>query len=398
MTEEGALATLKFWKYLPRRSYAILASELCERFNYYGLLAILPTFLTAYLGFRQPESVQIMSAVNLASLAFAILGTILADAFLGRFVTITLFYLMVSVGSIVSMLTTPLIKSRGCFGRSDGYPFAFGLPAVLMVLAVVAFTAGYFWYKPGPPKSRLMLDCLLVLVLVLVPVGYLVLPRLGPVARTPVAQIKLGIILAALSFVLASGLQLYIDSRSHLQADPANPNVLWCTGNCVHILWQVPQYVAITMAEVLVSVAGLTMVYSLSPAKLKSTCAAVSSLSGAAGNLVVLLFSKVDPVSWVAGRRLSEAAGNFVLWTVLDLLGFLWFWWATRGLDFGYEKFEEIKDAPETADSVPAGLKSAGSKTQMPEYGVSEYGVSDYDVSGDSVPEDATPATACLPS
>lgn len=167
-----------------------------------------------------------------------------------------------------------------------------------------ALMNGRLWGRVDIVAEQMgVFNCLLALVLVLVLVGYLVLPRLGPVARTPVAQIKSGIVLAALSFVLASDLQLYIDSWSRLQADPANPNVLRCTGNCVHILWQVPQYVAITMAEVLVSVAGLTMVYSLSPAKLKSTCAAVSSLSGAAGNLIVMLLSKADPVSWVAGRR-----------------------------------------------------------------------------------------------
>lgn len=87
---------------------------------------------------------------------------------------------------------------------------------------------------------------------------------------------------------------------------------------------------------------------------------------------------------------------------MLDLLGLLWFWWATRGLDFSYEKLEEAKDAPETADNV-----SAGSKTHMSEYavledhvpkdGMPEDNVLADDAPESSAPEDATPATTCLP-
>ena len=62
---------------------------------------------------------------------------------------------------------------------------------------------------------------------------------------------------AALAFVLAGLLELYIEV----------PDVD-CKGN-VNMAWQVPQYILISFAEVLVAVTGLEFAYSQAPQHLR---------------------------------------------------------------------------------------------------------------------------------
>ena len=67
-----------------------------------------------------------------------------------------------------------------------------------------------------------------------------------------------GMTCAALSFIFACLLQLYIND------EPA----VSCRGN-VSILWQLPQLILISFAEVLVAVTGLEFAYSQSPPQLR---------------------------------------------------------------------------------------------------------------------------------
>lgn len=71
------------------------------------------------------------------------------------------------------------------------------------------------------------------------------------------SQIGAGMICVALAFVLAGLLELYIKA----------PDVD-CRGN-VNIAWQVPQYILISFAEVLVAVTGLEFAYTQAPEHLR---------------------------------------------------------------------------------------------------------------------------------
>lgn len=59
---------------------------------------------------------------------------------------------------------------------------------------------------------------------------------------------------AAISFIMAALLEIYLTTPDHD-----------CRGR-VNILWQLPQYLLIAVAEVLVAVTGLEFAYSQAPA------------------------------------------------------------------------------------------------------------------------------------
>lgn len=59
--------------------------------------------------------------------------------------------------------------------------------------------------------------------------------------------------------------------------------------NSLHILWLVPQYVIMTMGEVMFSVTGLEFSFTQAPASMKSVLQSVWLLTVAFGNLIVVL-------------------------------------------------------------------------------------------------------------
>ncbi|XP_075228901.1 peptide transporter family 1 isoform X2 [Lycorma delicatula] len=63
--------------------------------------------------------------------------------------------------------------------------------------------------------------------------------------------------------------------------------------NSVHILWQTPQYIIITAAEVMFSITGLELSYSQAPNSMKSVLSAVWLLTTSLGNLIVILIAKL---------------------------------------------------------------------------------------------------------
>ena len=67
------------------------------------------------------------------------------------------------------------------------------------------------------------------------------------------------------SFALAGLLQLYISSADEQRGNDDSTD---CHGN-VSLAWQVPQYILISFAEVLVAVTGLEFAYSQAPDRLR---------------------------------------------------------------------------------------------------------------------------------
>ena len=63
--------------------------------------------------------------------------------------------------------------------------------------------------------------------------------------------------------------------------------------NSMHILWLIPQYIIITMAEVMFSVTGLEFAFTQAPTSMKSLLQAGWLLTVAFGNLVVVIIAEV---------------------------------------------------------------------------------------------------------
>lgn len=66
----------------------------------------------------------------------------------------SIFYFAINAGSVLSMFITPIMRQNvHCFGENNCYPLAFGLPAVLMLIATVVFVAGSRMYVKKPASS-----------------------------------------------------------------------------------------------------------------------------------------------------------------------------------------------------------------------------------------------------
>ena len=64
--------------------------------------------------------------------------------------------------------------------------------------------------------------------------------------------------------------------------------------NSVHILWLLPQYIVITMGEVMFSVTGLEFAFTQAPISMKSLLQAAWLLTVAIGNLIVIIIAETS--------------------------------------------------------------------------------------------------------
>ncbi|XP_069576930.1 solute carrier family 15 member 2 [Brachyistius frenatus] len=70
----------------------------------------------------------------------------------------SIFYMSINAGSLLSTVITPILRGDvQCFG-GDCYALAFGVPAVLMILALVVFISGSSLYKRTPPQGNILLE------------------------------------------------------------------------------------------------------------------------------------------------------------------------------------------------------------------------------------------------
>ena len=114
----------------------------------------------------------------------------------------------------------------------------------------------------------------------------------------------LGMFIAAVSFVVAALLQARIEAVGAGQ---------------VHVLWQVPQYLLITSAEVLVSITGLEFAYTQAPRAMKSTIVGFWQLTVTFGNLIVAFLAglqtryELSQFFWLFAVLMAVAAVVFTV-------------------------------------------------------------------------------------
>lgn len=120
-----------------------------------------------------------------------------------------------------------------------------------------------------------------ILVLVLIPffevVVYPLLRRVG--IRTSLQKITFGGILAAIAFLISALLEFVIESSSE---------------KSVNMLWQLPQYIIIAVAEVMFNISGYAFSYEQAPDHMKSVVQTLWLLTVSFGNIFLLLIVKLS--------------------------------------------------------------------------------------------------------
>ena len=250
------------------------------------------------------------------------------DAVRGYF---SVFYASINVGSVLSFVVTPVVRS------SFGYAAAFSVPAALLALALAVFASARKDYVVVPPKadgsvlgalaralssapsddpdvaalrSSFSVLAMLpvfwmlydqqgsvwvvqasemgtfggriqpeqlgvvnpVLILVLLPLFERSLYPALAAARVPIRpphRMVAGMVVAALSFVVAAGVDLALQR-----------------GHELNILWQLPQIFLITVAEILVSITGLEFSYTQAPRELRASVSAIFLLTTSVGDVM----------------------------------------------------------------------------------------------------------------
>lgn len=144
-----------------------------------------------------------------------------------------------------------------------------------------------------------------LLVLVFIPLfEFVIYPLLGKVGfGRPLQRLTVGGFLAAVSFVLTALVEWKIAN---------NPK------NSVSIFWQLPQYLVITLAEIMFSITGLSFSYEQAPASMKSVVTSYWLLTMAVGNAIIIAISGISFSS-----RINESL-LFAGIMALDLLVFMY--------------------------------------------------------------------------
>lgn len=373
----------------------IVGNEAAERFNFYGMRAILVVFMTQYLmdrtGAKAPmnenEANGWYHLFLSANYFFPMLGAIVSDAFFGKYRTIFWLSLVYCAGSVALALDhtrlgltvgltlialgsggiKPCVSShvgdqfgsdnQHLLSRAFGWFYfsvnfgsffsillipwllehygpmpAFGVPAVLMLLAAFVFWLGRFKFAHIPPTGKTFLrdtfskEGLLtlgriaiiyafvaifwslwdqsggewvvqaekmdlqfagihwlasqiqainaIMILAFIPLfQYLIYPAIHRVfPLTPLRKIGLGLIVTGLSFFVSAWIETQIAAGLH-------PN----------IGWQIPAYALLSAGEVMVSITGLEFAYTQAPKHMKAMVQALYLLAVSAGNLFTAL-------------------------------------------------------------------------------------------------------------
>jgi len=373
----------------------IVGNEAAERFNFYGMRAILVVFMTQYLVSRTgAKDVMSENDANasyhlflFANYFFPTLGAIIADAFWGKYRTIFWLSLVYCAGSVVLALdhtrmgltlglTLIAIGSGGikpCVSANVGDQFgpdnqhllsrafgwfyfsvnfgsffsimlvpwlldrygpmpAFGVPAILMLVATFVFWLGRYKFVHIPPKGKVFLketfnrDGLAaigrlailfvfvaifwslwdqsggewvlqaekmnlhflgidwfssqiqavnaIMILAFIPLfQYVIYPAINRVFRlTPLRKIGIGLVVTGLSFLVSAWIETQI-----------------AAGLKPSIGWQMPAYALLSAGEVMVSITSLEFAYTQAPKHMKAVMQALYLLSISGGNLFTAL-------------------------------------------------------------------------------------------------------------
>ncbi|MGV3623360.1 MAG: MFS transporter [Archangium sp.] len=389
---------------MPSSIWFIVSNEFAERFCFYGINSILVSFMVSHMKFPDGKALAWGALFKSAAYGFPMVGAIISDVFWGKFRTIfvfsifyatgcvclalfgssefalvaslglvalgtggikpcvstnvgdqfdaknshlierafSLFYMAINAGSSISIFLCPALLDDPNWGPR----WAFGAPAIMMVLATVVFVAGRSRYVMVPPAGKawlkevfsadgLKLIAKLAVLYVFVAIfwalwdqgngGALVLQAQSPLMDKSIfglitlkaAQVQVvnGLFILILAPVFSFGIYplvgkfvkvtplrkigagLVVMGSSFLIVGWLEDQLM--AGNKVSVWWQLLAYFVLTAAELLVSVTALEFSYKQAPLRIKSFIMALFLLSTTLGNLVVAAvnFASVKPMT-----------------------------------------------------------------------------------------------------
>ncbi|HTQ41351.1 MAG TPA: MFS transporter [Polyangiaceae bacterium] len=366
----------------------IVANEFAERFCYYGINAILTIYMTQFLRMGDADATTFHSLFKSGAYFSPLIGAVVSDVFWGKFRTImtfslvyaagcailalvpgqiglfaglflvafgtggikpcvstnvgdqftsknqhlierafSYFYLAINAGSSISIFFCPVLL------KAYGPRIAFGMPAIAMFLATIAFWMGRKKFAVVPPAGKKWLQDVFskdglktigglviiylfvaffwalwdqsngqtwtlqaesslmdknlgfgltilpaqiqvvngLFILAMVPIfTFGIYPLMGKFFKvTPLRKIGIGLFTIASSFLIVSSIEARIQA-----------------GQTVSVWWQILAYVVLTASEVLVSITALEFSYKQAPLRMKSFIMALFLLSTSVGNLM----------------------------------------------------------------------------------------------------------------
>lgn len=133
--------------------------------------------------------------------------------------------------------------------------------------------------------------------------------------------------------------------------------------NVVNVLWLIPQYVVMTLAEVMFSVTGLEFSYSQAPESMKSVIQACFQLTVAFGNVIVVIIAEAKIFESQADEFFLFAGLMFV---DMVIFAFLAYFYKpndpNRGVDDDSTFTEEIQDNYEKPSALEIKAPSASTE------------------------------------
>jgi POT family proton-dependent oligopeptide transporter len=145
---------------------------------------------------------------------------------------------------------------------------------------------------------------------------YPALDKVG-ITSTPIKRMTLGMFVAAFSFALIGGLQMWMDAST----------------DKINVMWQFFPYLVITVAEVMISITGLEFAYTQAPRTMKSSIMSIWLLTVFFGNLITAYVSKVNVFP-------TASTGYFMFFAALMSVFALIFWF--MGTRYKIKNYMEI--------------------------------------------------------
>ncbi|KAK0400130.1 hypothetical protein QR680_003370 [Steinernema hermaphroditum] len=164
----GFKERVKQW---PKATFCIIGNEFCERFSYYGMRSVLTLYLINILQFSNDNATILYHAFTVVAFTSPMIGSIIADGYIGKFWTIFSLSLIYACGNVVLAVAStfdkanhlhPWLDLAGLFiiglgtGGIKPCVSAFGadqFPAHYVVMISIFFSVFYFTINAGSTIS-----------------------------------------------------------------------------------------------------------------------------------------------------------------------------------------------------------------------------------------------------